>query len=185
MIYASHMKERILYHICNANISYDVSRISYRNAIYHFSLPLHHFYAILHVGGDDMSWRDDFEHTFDFIYKSVKKRISDIRFPCYGGRFYWFLFSRHFKYGYFYLTQESFIYTRSGAYITEIPFHDITKLSIKRGLLFKRSVHICLVADKKYHFLIKDIKDFSTSLTGNGSNNVKNFIETLQDKVDI
>ena len=132
-----------------------------------------------------MSWRDNFEHTFDFIYKSVKKRISDIRFPCYGGRFYWFLFSRHFKYGYFYLTQESFIYTRSGAYITEIPFHDITKLSIKRGLLFKRSVHIYLVADKKYHFLIKDIKDFSTSLTGNGSNNVKNFIETLQDKVDI
>ena len=43
-------------------------------------LRLRHFYAIIHVGGDDMSWRDNFEHTFDFIYKSVKKRVSDIRF---------------------------------------------------------------------------------------------------------
>ena len=132
-----------------------------------------------------MSWRDNFNHTFDFTYELVKKKFSDIRFPCYGGRFYWFLFSRHFEYVYFYLTQDSLVYTASSAYITEIPFNNITKLSIKRGLLFKRSIHVYLVADKKYHFLINDIKGFSTNLTGNGSDNVKNFIDTLQDKVSI
>ena len=132
-----------------------------------------------------MSWRDNFKHTFDFTYELVKKKFSDIRFPCYGGRFYWLLFSRRFENVYFYLTQDSLIYTASSAYITEIPFKDITKLSIKGDLLFKRSIRIHLVADKKYHFLINDIKDFSTNLTGNGSNNVKNFIEILQNKVDI
>lgn len=132
-----------------------------------------------------MRWRDNFKHTFDFTYELVKKKFSDIRFPCYGVRFYWFLFSHSFEYVYFYLTQDSLIYTASSAYITEIPFKDITKLSIKRGLLFKRSIRIHLVADKNYHFLINDIKDFSTNLTGNGSNNVKNFIKILQDKVDI
>ena len=35
MIYASRMKERILYHICKANISYD-------NAIYHIAIAIFH-----------------------------------------------------------------------------------------------------------------------------------------------
>ncbi len=35
MIYASRVKERILYHICIANISYGTSRISYRIEMYH------------------------------------------------------------------------------------------------------------------------------------------------------
>ena len=41
MIYASHMEERILYHSCEASISY-------RIAIYHLLLPLRCFYAIIH-----------------------------------------------------------------------------------------------------------------------------------------
>ena len=47
-------EERILYHICNANISYGKSRISYRTAIYHLTLPLRRFYAIIQIGGDFM-----------------------------------------------------------------------------------------------------------------------------------
>lgn len=40
--------------------------------------------------------------------------------------------------------------------------------------------HIWLRADKKHHFLIYDMKDFATDLTGIGSENVKNFIETIK-----
>jgi len=35
MIYASRMKERILYHICRANISYGL-------AVYHIALAIYH-----------------------------------------------------------------------------------------------------------------------------------------------
>ncbi len=35
MIYASRMKERILYHICKANISYGI-------AVYHIALAIYH-----------------------------------------------------------------------------------------------------------------------------------------------
>lgn len=131
-----------------------------------------------------MSWKDDFNKGFDFTYKLVKKKYSDIKFPCYGGRFYYFLVSRHFENLYFYLTCNSLIYTASSAYITEIPFKEIQKLSIKQGFFFKSSFHIRIVADRKYHLLIKNIKNFSTNLTGDGPDNVRNFIDTLRTSVE-
>ncbi len=132
-----------------------------------------------------LSWRDTFKKTFDVTYQLVKDNVSDIKFPCYGGRFCWFFLSRHFDNYYFYLTTNSLIYTLSSAHILEIPFNDITKMKIKRGLLLKNHYHIWLRADKKYHFLICDIKDFNTKLTGASCENVRNFIDTLKMKVNI
>ena len=66
-----------------------------------------------------MSWKDDFKKSFDRIDENVRRKYPDIRFPCYGGRFYWFLITRHFESLYFYLTENSLIYTASSAYITE------------------------------------------------------------------
>ena len=131
-----------------------------------------------------MSWKDDFKNGFDRVYEIVKRKYPDIRFSCYGGRFYWFFITRHFESLYFYLTQDSFIYTESSAYITEIPFNKIKKISIKQGLLFRSSFRICIVADKKYHLQIYTIKDFSTKLTGNSVDNVKNFMDTLRASVE-
>ena len=93
-----------------------------------------------------MRWKDDFKQEFDLIYKIVKDEYSDIKYPCYGGRFYWFLVSRYFEELYFYLTQSSLIYT-SGGYISKIPFSKIRKLSVKQGLLVKSSFHVRIVAD--------------------------------------
>ena len=127
-----------------------------------------------------MSWKDDFKNGFDRIYEIVKRKYPDIRFPCYGVRFYWFLYTRHVEDLYFYLTKNSLIYTASSAHITEIKFKDIKKISIKQGWLFKFSFRIRIVADKKYDLQINVIKDFSTKLTGNSAENVKNFIDTLR-----
>ena len=125
-----------------------------------------------------------FQKSFDRIYEIVRRKYPDIRFPCYGGRFYWFLITRHFESLYFYLTENSLIYTASSAYITEIPFDTIKKLSIKRGLFVKSSIHIRIVADKKYHLLLKDMKWLSVRKTGNNEDNIKGFIETLQASVN-
>lgn len=133
----------------------------------------------------NLSWRDTFRKTFDVTYQMVKNEVSYIRFPCYGGKFYWFLVSRHFDNYYFYLTTNSILYTLSGAHILEIPFNDITKIKIKKGLLLKNHYHIRLRADKKYHFLIYDIKDFNTKLTGASCENVRNFINTLKMNVNV
>ncbi len=127
-----------------------------------------------------MSWKDDFKKSFDRIYEIVRRKYPDIRFPCYGGSFYWFLIKRHFESLHFYLTENSLIYTASGAHITEIKFNDIKKISIKQGWLFKSSFRIRIVADKKYHLQINTIKDFSTKLTGNSADNVKSFMDTLR-----
>ena len=126
-----------------------------------------------------MSWKDDFKNGFDRVYGIVKRKYPDIRFPCYGGRFYWFLITRHFEDLYFYLTENSLIYTASSAYITEIKFEDIKRISIKQGWLLKSSFRIHIVADKKYHLQINEIKGFSTQLTGKNADNVKCFIDTL------
>lgn len=126
--------------------------------------------------------QDKFKKTFDFTYELVKRKVPNIRFPCYGGRFKWFLFFRHFWKYYFYLTPDSFVYTL-GSRILQIPFQDITRIKIKKGLLRKSHYHIWLRADKKYHFLICDMKDFTTELTGISSENVKNFIETIKKNV--
>lgn len=130
-----------------------------------------------------MSWKDDFKKGFDLTYELVNEKVWNLKYPCYGGRFYWFLVSQYFENLYFYLTQNSLIYTASGAHITEIPFDTIKKLSIKRGLLVKSSIHIRIVADKKYHLLIKDMKWLSTGMTGNNEDNIRGFIETLQASV--
>ncbi len=130
-----------------------------------------------------MSWRDGFKHSFDLAYKLTKGKYGDAAFPCYGGRFYWFLASRHFDNFYFYLTKSSFIYTTSGVYFTEIPFEKMKKVTVRRGLFFKSSFHIRIVADKKYHLLIKVMKNFSTQLTGNSTDNVRQFIETLESQL--
>ena len=131
-----------------------------------------------------MSWKDDLKKSFDLTYKLVNKKVWNLRFPCYGGRFYWFLLTRSFENLYFYLTPNSLIYTASIAYITEIPFDKIKKISIKQGVIVKSSFHIRIVADKRYHLLIKDMKWLSTKLTGNGEDNVRNFLETLKASVE-
>ena len=131
-----------------------------------------------------MTWKDDFKKRFDRVYEIVKRKHPDIRFPCYGGRFYWFVFTRHFESLHFYLTQDALIYTASSAYITEIPFKNIKKLSIRHGIFFKRSFPIRIVADKKYHFIVNDIKDFSTKMTGIGFENVNCFIDVLRSTVE-
>jgi hypothetical protein len=130
-----------------------------------------------------MSWKDDFKKSFDLTYELVNGKVWNLKYPCYGGRFYWFLISRHFENLYFYLTQNALIYTASSAYITEIPFDTIKKLSIKRGLFVKSSIHIRIVADKKYHLLLKDMKWLSTQMTGNNEDNIRGFIATLQASV--
>ena len=131
-----------------------------------------------------MSWKDDFKKGFDRVYEIVKRKYPYISFPCYGGRFYWFLITRHFENLYFCLTQNSLIYTASSAYITEIPFDTIKKLSIKRGLFIKSSIHIRIVADKKYHLLLKDMKWLSTRITGDNGDNINGFIAALQANVE-
>ena len=131
-----------------------------------------------------MSWKGDFKKSFDLTYKLVNKKVWNLRFPCYGWRFYWFLLTSRFENLYFYLTPNSLIYTASSAYITEIPFDKIKKISIKQGGIVKSSFHIRIVADKRYHLLIKDMKWLSTKLTGNGEDNVRNFLETLKASVE-
>ena len=130
-----------------------------------------------------MGWKDDFKKSFDFVYAFVKQKYPDIRFPCYGGRFYWVLVSRYFEELHFYLTENSLLYTASSAYITEIPFDQIRKVSVKQGKFIKSSFHIRIVADQKYHFIIKKLDYLVTGLTGNSADNVKNFIDTLQSSV--
>ena len=163
------MATQLPLHICEANASLTTS---------HFCVILipRKVVAI-------MSWKDDFKKSFDRIYEIVRRKYPDIRFPCYGGRFYWFLITRHFESLYFYLTENSLIYTASSAYITEISFDTIKKLSIKRGLFVKSSIHIRIVADKKYHLLLKDMKWLSARKTGNNEDNIQGFIQMLQTSV--
>lgn len=137
-------------------------------------------YNNVQTGGGDMDRKDNFKKSFDLTCKLVNKKVWSLRFPCYGGRFYWFLASRYFEELYFYLTKNSLIYTASGAYITEIPFDTIKKVSIKRGAFVKSSIHIRIVADKRHHFLIKDMKWLSTKMTGNNEDNIRGFIDTLK-----
>ena len=127
-----------------------------------------------------MSYNDTFKKITDKTYELVKRKVPDIRFPCYGVRFYTFALLLYNEYVHFYLTSDSIIYTASSVYLTEIPFAQIKKLSIKQGKFFKRAYDIRLVADKKYHFQISGHKNFSTDLTGDSMENVRNFIETLQ-----
>ena len=130
-----------------------------------------------------MSWKDDFKKSFDITYDFVNKKVCNLKYPCYGGRFYCFLVSRYFDSLYFYLTENSLIYTLSGAYITEIPFNTIKKISIQRGLFVKSSIHIRIVADKKYHLLLKDMKWLSARKTGKNKDNIQGFIQMLQTSV--
>ena len=131
-----------------------------------------------------MSWKDDFKKSFDFVYTFVKQKYPDIRFPCYGGRFYWILVSRYFEELHFYLTENSLLYTASSAHITEIPFDKIQNVSVKQGKFIKSSFHIRIVADQKYHFIIKKLDYLVTELTGNSADNVKNLIDTLRSSVE-
>ena len=126
-----------------------------------------------------MSYQDDFKIGFDYTYETVKRKYSDAKYPCYGGRYYWFLYMRRFQSAYFYLTSSSLIYTTNCIDVVEVPFSSIKKISIKQGKIFKSSYTVRIVADKKYHFIINSIKDFSTVLTGDGATNVKSFIDTL------
>ena len=80
---------------------------------------------------------------------------------------------------YFYLTPRGILFTPSGASVTEIPFNSIRKMAIKKGRIVNW-YHIRFVADKKYHFYIHCKEVFSTELTGDASENVKAFIETLR-----
>ncbi len=132
-----------------------------------------------------LRWSDKFKRGFDLVYELVKNEFSDIRFPCYGGRF-WFRYGNYrFDTCYLYLTPTSIIYTYSGGYRYEIMLNEITKATVKKGFLIKNHYHIRFRADRNYHFLIYDMKDFATDLTGVSSENVRNFIDTLKMKVNI
>lgn len=128
-----------------------------------------------------LSWKEEMEKSFDRQYRHAKKQYPDAKFPCFGGMIYWWLLDPSFVEQLFCLTQSSLIY-HNGGEITEIPFKEIRKLSIKRGL-FKSSYHIRITADKRYHFIIKQLDYLSTRLAGNSSDNVMRFIDTLQSKV--
>ena len=133
-----------------------------------------------------LNWKDSLAVEFDLTYAAVKNEIYDISYPCYGGRFNYFLITRRFEKLYLYLTEDELIYAVSGgADITRIAFKDITKLSVNRGLLSERIIHIRFIAGKKYHLFINDIKDFSTDLTGNGAYNAVSFIDTFRRKTGL
>ena len=102
-----------------------------------------------------MSWKDNLKNSIDFTYNLTKKKFSDVKFPCYGGRFYWFLISRHKENVYFYLTEKSLLYTSSGVYFVEIPFKNIRKLSVKKSAIIRSMYHIKMVTDKKNIAFIK------------------------------
>ena len=125
-----------------------------------------------------MSWKEGFKRGFDFTYELVRDEVPGIRFPCYGGRF--LDLGTRFYTCYLYLNSSSLVYTYSGGYIYKIPLNEIRKIKVKKGFLCKNHYHIRLYADRKYHFLVYDLKNFSTKLTGEGKENVKAFIDTLQ-----
>jgi hypothetical protein len=126
-----------------------------------------------------MSYQDDFKNGFANTYETVKRKYSDAKFPCYGGRYYWVLYMRRFQSAYFYLTSSSLIYTSNCVDVVEIPFSSIKKISVKQGKVFKSSYTVRIVADKKHHFVINNIKNFSAVITGDGATNVKSFIDML------
>ena len=132
-----------------------------------------------------LRWSDKFKRRFDLTYELVKDELSEIRFPCYGGRFWWHFGKRRFDVCYLYLTPSSFVYTYSGGYKYEIPLNEITKATVKNGFLFKRHYHIRFRVERNYHFIIYDMRDFYTELTGASSENVRNFLDTLKMKVNI
>ena len=118
----------------------------------------------------------------DFVYKLTKTKYKNIRFSCYGGRFYG-LFSLYDEYLHFYLTDNSILYTASGTRITEIPIERILKISVRKSVLSKSMIHIRLIADKRYHFFIYCNEHFSTDLTGDEIKNANSFIDTLKASV--
>lgn len=127
---------------------------------------------------------DPLRKEIDFAYKSAKIKFPNIRFPCYGGRFYPYFFSLYDEYLHFYLTENSILYTTSGISIFEISFRNIRKISVQKSALVKAMIHIRLIADKKYHFFIYCNEHFSTELTGDAIKNANNFIDALKASVD-
>lgn len=129
-----------------------------------------------------MDWKEKFKKSLDFTYEIVKRKVADIKYPCYSGEIYKYAFLIHQQELYFYLTPRGILFTPSGASVKEIPFSDIRKLAIKKGRIINW-YHIRFIADKKYHFYIHCKKVFSTELTGDASENLKAFIETLRSSV--
>lgn len=131
-----------------------------------------------------MSWKERFKYGFDFNYEAVKREYPDIKYPCYGGRFYYHSinYPRKFEELYFYMTSKSLIYARGCTNITEIPFKIITNVSIVQGRPFKSSYHVRFNGGGDHHFIIKDMSWLSTELTGNNADNLKGFFETLREK---
>lgn len=128
---------------------------------------------------------DRFKKVIDGTYNSVKRKIPDIKYPCYGGRLYRFFISVHDEYLYFYLTEDSLIYTSNGVLINAIPFKDIKKLSVKRGAVIKYRFRIRLATGRKFHFYLYCNEKHSTALTGSASDNVRQFIDTLLASVNV
>ena len=60
-----------------------------------------------------------------------------------------------------------------------IPLNEINKVTVKQGLFYKNHYHLHFYADRNYHFIIYDLKDFSTQLTGDGKENLKAFINMM------
>jgi hypothetical protein len=127
-----------------------------------------------------MGRKERFKEIFDDAYTDVKEKYPQVRYPCYGIRFFWLAGRRTFEKVYVYLCEGSLLYTVWGDDIVEIPYDDIGKLSIKQGWLIKSFYHIRLHADKRYHFVLKRVPFLSTELTGEGEENIQGLIETLQ-----
>ena len=82
-----------------------------------------------------MDWKEKFKKSLDFTYEMVKRKVADIKYPCYGGEIYKYAFLIHQQELYFYLTPRGILFTPSGASVKEIPFSDIRKLAIKKAEL--------------------------------------------------
>ena len=35
-----------------------------------------------------MHWKEKFKKSLDFTYEMVKRKVPDIKYPCYGGEIY-------------------------------------------------------------------------------------------------
>jgi len=42
-----------------------------------------------------MDWKEKFKKSLDFTYEMVKRKVADIKYPCYGGEIYKYAFLIH------------------------------------------------------------------------------------------
>lgn len=129
-----------------------------------------------------MNWKENIKQGIALTFDLIKKQYKEIKFPCYGGMFYRRFLFRYFENQiYLFLTDNALVYTPSGVTFTEIPFSEITDLSIK---LKGNKFHIKFIADKKYHLIIYISNWLFTDEVGSLRENAHSFVDELQSKVN-